>query len=336
MNSDKLMKYFFDSAYKHEQLVVVTIELLTKCNMKCKHCYIPKRVNSGFTFQQIRKLLEELRAMGILTVVFTGGEIFVREDILDIIQMARNLHMRVILLSNGTLLNDKIVNRLAKLHITQFSTTLFSLDANIHDEITGVKGSLDILLKNLTALKKAGINVAVKTPLMKDNMNELAFIKDYCRYNSFIHQPGIRIFSRLDGDKSPTKLLMPRTKLKEIMLQEESYNKDLLDYEETCAALKYSCTIDSYGDVYPCSSFMYKVGNVFEKNIRDIWYSSEDYIQIRNRKKTDIEKCNMCSLRKYCKRCPAFAYPENRDMYSCDLFAKMLAKFKAENFSGIE
>lgn len=336
MNSDMLMKYFFDSAYRHEQPVVVTIELLTKCNMRCKHCYIPKRVNSGFTFQQIKKLLYELREMGILTVVFTGGEIFVREDMLDIIQVARDLHMRVILLSNGTLLNDEIVNRLAELHITQFSTTLFSLNKNIHDEITGVRGSLDILLKNLEALKKAGINVAIKTPLMKDNMSELAAIKAYCKDNSFIHQSGIRIFSKLNGDKSPTELLMPRAKLKEIMLQEESEEKDLLDYDETCAALKYSFTIDSQGDVYPCSSYMYKVGNVFERSIRDIWYSTEDYIRIRNRKKTDIEKCNTCSLKKYCKRCPAFAYLENCDMYSCDSFAKMLAELKVENLNEFE
>ena len=332
MREEILTKYFYDSAYRHEQPVSVTIELLTKCNMRCKHCYIPNRVDSGFEFREIKKLLYELRNIGVLNVVFTGGEIFLREDILDIIQVARKLHMRVILLSNGTLLNQDIASRLVKMHITQFSTTLFSLNSEIHDGITGIKGSMNILLDNLQILKSLGINVHVKTPLMNCNVNDYNSIKKYCEKNFFIYRPGIRIFAKLDGDSSPTEMVVSKSKLKELIREIDNEGKDVqLNYEEACAALKYSFYIDCHGDVYPCNSYLLKVGNVFEQNIKDIWYSSEIYKEIRNFKKVSLDNCKACSLVKYCTRCPAFAYLENRNMCACDSFAKELAQLRLEN-----
>ena len=77
--------------------------------------------------------------MGIQNVSFTGGEVLIRKDIFEIIEYARKLYMRVFLLSNGTLLTDNIVARLQRFHITEFSTTLFSMNCDVHDSITRKK-----------------------------------------------------------------------------------------------------------------------------------------------------------------------------------------------------
>lgn len=98
--------------------------------------------------------------MGVLNVSLTGGEIFLREDLFDIIEYARNLYMRVFLLSNATLLNEQIAARLADLSIANFSTSIYSLDENVHDNITGKKGSLKSTLKNIQLLKEYNIEVA--------------------------------------------------------------------------------------------------------------------------------------------------------------------------------
>lgn len=95
-----------------------------------------------------------------MNVSLTGGEIFLREDLFDIIEYARNLYMRVFLLSNATLLNEQIAARLADLSIANFSTSIYSLDENVHDNITGKKGSLKSTLKNIQLLKEYNIEVA--------------------------------------------------------------------------------------------------------------------------------------------------------------------------------
>lgn len=138
--------------------------------MRCEHCYIPEHNNSGFEHDRIINLLYELRELGVFNVSFTGGEIFLREDILEIISVARKLHMRVFLLSNGTMLSSKTIDELETLHISEFSTTLFSMDPIIHDSITGIKGSYDSLMANLEDMKNRTFSVNVKTPLMKKNL----------------------------------------------------------------------------------------------------------------------------------------------------------------------
>lgn len=95
-----------------------------------------------------------------MNVSLTGREIFLREDLFDIIEYARNLYMRIFLLSNATLLNEQIVARLADLSIANFSTSIYSLDENVHDNITGKKGSLKSTLKNIQLLKEYNIEVA--------------------------------------------------------------------------------------------------------------------------------------------------------------------------------
>lgn len=95
----------------------------------------------------------ELRELGIVNVSFTGGEIFLREDIFELIKTARDLHMRVFLLSNATLLTEQKIKMLSELYITEFSTTIFSLKEEINDFITEQKGSLKIILDNLQLLK---------------------------------------------------------------------------------------------------------------------------------------------------------------------------------------
>ena len=113
-------------------------------------------------FDTIKLLFRDLRKLGIMNVSLTGGEIFLREDIFEIIELARRNQMRVFLLSNGTLLNKSKVTKLINLNIAEFSTTIFSMDPEIHDSITGVKGSLNKLLKNLKFFDGSNISIRIR------------------------------------------------------------------------------------------------------------------------------------------------------------------------------
>lgn len=181
MKNELIQNYFYNKAISENKPVGVMIELLTKCNLRCKHCYLPTHIESGFETNYIKKLLCELRELGIVNVSFTGGEIFLREDIFELIKTARDLHMRVFLLSNATLLTEQKIKMLSELYITEFSTTIFSLKEEINDFITEQKGSLKIILDNLQLLKKYNIKVQVKTPLMDINCNDLNDIERYCK-----------------------------------------------------------------------------------------------------------------------------------------------------------
>lgn len=331
MRQALIKDYFYHQAYMKNVPVSVMIELLTKCNLRCKHCYLPTHSNSGIGFDKIKSLLYELREAGVVNVSFTGGEIFLRQDLFELIEIARKLHMRVFLLSNGTLLNDKMAERLSNLHIAEFSTTVFSLREGIHDSITGSKGSLEILLNNLQLLKKHNIRVRVKTPLMNVNMHDYKEIKEFCDHNKFDFHVSPLIFSKTDGNEAPKQLRIAKEDLAPILkeIDEQTRNRHLHEYDVTCAALFYSFAIDCNGDVFPCNSFFYKVGNIFNDTIKNIWYESESLKFIKNIKNSDLKACVNCKYKVQCDRCPGMALLDNKSVFACDTFARSCAEIRS-------
>ena len=165
------MKDSFDrvlnDAFNTEIPISATIELTTLCNWKCKHCYINFHDEKGLPELKIKELLREFRELGVHQLVLTGGEIFIRKDILRIIRYAKELHFRVNILSNASLVTDEVAKELSELYITEYSLTIFSLNEDIHDNITGVKGSLRAALNGIELLKKYNIPVELKTPILK-------------------------------------------------------------------------------------------------------------------------------------------------------------------------
>lgn len=330
MNNTILYNYMYQKAFLKQTPLSVMIELLTQCNLKCKHCYIPDHSDSGISFDKITDILREFKDLGGLNVSLTGGEIFLRSDLFEIIEYIRSLHMRVILLSNGTLVDYHVASALSKLNIAQFSTTVFSMDENIHDKITQTPGSLQKTLSALSLLKRAGVKVQVKTPLMKANMNEFREIKRYCIQNGFLFRVSPLIFEKLDGDKSPLDLRIPLEDLKKILpeIDNETREKHIYVNESACGALHFSFAIDCNGYVYPCNSFHYKVGNIYEKSLSEIWYNSSELKYIRNIKKVYLTKCSHCDLQAECDRCPGMAYNNSGHFYGCDEFARSLAEIR--------
>ena len=328
-----LYNYMYQKAFINKVPLSLMMELLTKCNLKCKHCYLPEHIDEGLDFNIIKNIIKQFRDMGGLNVSLTGGEILLRKDIFDIITYIRSLHMRVILLSNATLLDLEMSKKLSRLHIAEFSTTIFSLNANVHDEITGVHGSLKKVLENLEMLKNVGIRVQVKTPLMETNMYDYKDIRSYCRENGFKYHVSPLIFEKIDGDISPLKLSIPMDKLKPIIpeLDEETRNDHIYINDVPCAALHFSFAINCKGKVYPCNTCCCEVGDVFHKSLKEIWFDSEILNQIRNIKKRDLIKCLHCNLRTQCNRCPALAYNKCGDFLNCDEYAKAFAEVRIRN-----
>lgn len=330
------MEYFYNIAYLERKPVSVIIELLTQCNLRCKHCYIPAHTNAGMDSKKIKGLLYELHDMGTLNVSFTGGEIFLHPNIMEFISLARSLHMRVFLLSNGTLLDEEIVKSLADMHITEFSTTMFSTNPEIHDFITSRPGSHQILLRNLEMLNRHGINVKVKTPLLDVNAFAYRDVKAYCEKNQFSFKTSPVIFEKTDGDKTPIKLRVDKDKLSTILKEldgpERAGKEKLYKYDHPCAALLYTISIDANGNVYPCNSVNYKVGNVYENSLKKIWYESEELRYVQNIKKTDLTECMDCRYKEFCDRCPGMALTEGGNLLACEPFAKTLAEIRARNY----
>lgn len=192
-----------DQCLEDTQLFGIMFVLLSKCNHRCIHCYIPDHTCNGLPSKAIYQAIDDARSLGALNVTFTGGEILLRDDLLDLISYARSKYMRVFLMSNGYALTKKIIKELAELHISEFSTTIYSMDSNVHDKITQIKGSLTRTLHNINLLKLHNIDITIKTPLMECNKYAYREVEAFARNNGFSFRTTPTIFSKTNGDTSP-------------------------------------------------------------------------------------------------------------------------------------
>ena len=79
----------------------VHLDLTYRCNEHCIHCYLDQEDHGEMNTAEIKGVLDQLAAAGVFFLVFSGGEIFLRTDLFELIEHARSLMFCVKLKTNG-------------------------------------------------------------------------------------------------------------------------------------------------------------------------------------------------------------------------------------------
>ena len=304
-----------------------SIEIITKCNFNCIHCYIPKHTKVMPT-NDILNIVDQLKELGIVELTLTGGEIFVHKDILNIIRYIRKKGIRLTLFTNISLLTEEIVEELSELCINEISTTLFSLDTKINDGITGHNDSVKLILDNAFLLKKHNIPLDIKVPVMNLNLTECVKIKKFCEYHGFKFDYSVAITGKTNGDKEPCKYRLTSSEMKKLFcdLGQKQINTIYFDNDSPfCKAILDSLHIDVLGNVSPCISFPIIYRNIYKNTLYDIWHKSQIRNNLINLRKSQLAKCVNCSLKNICIRCPGLAFAEDNNIIGCSYIDKSIA-----------
>ena len=159
----------------------VLIEVTHRCNLKCTHCYLDLADRSAIpkelSLEEIKDILDQLADAGTFSVIFTGGEVFLRKDFLDMVAYARSKNISVRILTNGTLITERIANALQELSPTSVEISVLGGNRDTHEQITAIPKSYNRAISALKLLRERGIHTVMKTPLMKQNVREYQEIK---------------------------------------------------------------------------------------------------------------------------------------------------------------
>lgn len=328
-NGENVLLYLEMRAIENLIPFAVTFETTYDCNENCVHCYMDKNLLS-LRLDEIKNILNEIAKEGCLFLTFTGGEFFMRNDALEILKYASNLHFVIDVLSNGTLINKEIVEEISNYSVRRVQVSLYGANQKIHDSITKVYGSFLKTNKAIELLKERNIKVEIAFPMMNQNFNELRDIKDLAERMQCVFSPNHITTARNNGLKDTFKLRISDKQLKEFLENEElssSYSgrkpfkehqfyfgfSDLLD-ASPCYSGFNSCAITPLGKVFPCNQFLYEIGNLRKNSFSEIWLKSPQLQYLRNLTIRNLEKCSFCKLLKNCSRCPGLAYLEGGDM----------------------
>ncbi len=155
----------------------VEIALTGKCNLHCQYCYYANEMAALRDLPTDRWLafFDELGRLAVQRVTLTGGEVFTRRDFFDLLDGVIANRMRYGILTNGTLIDEKIIAQLdtgkRRLRMDSIQVSIDGSRAEIHDRSR--PHSFERALRGLRLLKEAGFKVTVRTTLNHHNLHDL-------------------------------------------------------------------------------------------------------------------------------------------------------------------
>lgn len=317
--SKKTQDFFEEYFNGKPQLTNVHIEITSKCNERCLHCYIPhenkiKDINTNTLFD----ILEQCREMKVLHLTISGGEPMLHANFNAFLQKCREYNFSINVLSNLTLLDDKTINEMKKNPLLGVQTSLYSMNPEIHDEITQTKGSFEKTKKSILKLSESNIPVQISCPIIKQNRNSYAEVIEWASKNN-IHASGdYVIIGKYDCTTQNLKYRLTVNEVKKFIdekiaidtkylekIKEDAEKKESANPDDfVCSVCNSSICISESGNVYPCAGWQnFVVGNMSETSLDEIWNRSEKVCFLRGLRKRDFPKCIQCADAAYCTMC---------------------------------
>ena len=158
------------------------------CNAGCDFCSfnfdkLPKEHWEFVPLKQAREAIEILCRQGIRYLVLTGGEPMMHPDYLEIIRCASGMGMNVLLVTNGSMLNEARIQALKDHGLSSVILSIDAASADLHEENRRLPGVCERMRMANQLFKEAGIQSTASV-----TMNHL--IDDYAKLPAFLKSLG--------------------------------------------------------------------------------------------------------------------------------------------------
>ena len=154
---------------------VVIWNLLRRCNLTCRHCYATS-ADSEFRDEldtaEALRVIDDLHEAGVRVLISSGGEPLLRGDIFQLADYARDKSFFVALSTNGTLIDEGNIARIAAARFDYVGISIDGLEA-VHDDWRQLKGSFAASMHAIDLCRQHDIRVGLRTTLTQNNYPQL-------------------------------------------------------------------------------------------------------------------------------------------------------------------
>lgn len=295
-------------AFRNRIPLTAHIELTRRCNLRCRHCYcLPRDGEERLTTEEVIRIIDGLAEQGTFFIVLTGGEIFARADIFELLMHLEKRQFVVRLNTNGTLLDASRIAALARLtNIYRVHVSLYGSTPTTHDAITGMVGSHALTMRAIEGLVAAGIHVRINCSVMRDNVAELPAMK-----RDIADQLGIPIhfdstlYPRDDGATENTdEQLSPEQEavFEQFRTADRRPESDAIEplKPKLCKAGVSFLAICEDGSVYPCLKMKRlsgsPTGNLATTPFKQLWNEAPQLLSLRASLDERLRQCDICNV----------------------------------------
>ncbi len=167
------------------QLSSLYLYISDQCNLSCRHCWISPGFSQdqkdGIPLDYLKKTILEAKALGLQSIKLTGGEPLLYRDIYALLAFLAAEEIDLIIETNGTLFNNRLVEKLKLCRMEQISVSLDACTPEIHDKIRGVKGSFDRTIAGLRLLSEYGLGFQIIMSIHRKNHAEIPGLISLCK-----------------------------------------------------------------------------------------------------------------------------------------------------------
>jgi len=335
---------------------LVSYAITQQCNLKCKHCYSDasdRPARGELSTSETKMLLDSLADWGIHLLIFDGGEPLCREDFFEIAKYASDKRMRIVVGSNGTLIDAETAEKMKDVGVQAVQISIDGAKPETHDSFRGEEGSLDRAMQGVEACKRAGLPFQFGMVIRKQSLPEVPSMLDLAvssganaaEFFDLVQVPRVRnecpreVLSTAERknvmewlaeaqNDCPIVIRTPGCPMYPIVLKAKNVQPSRFPahelrripyYDRGCAAGMPNgyVTILPNGDVIPCMLLQAKLGNIREENVVRIWERSPILVNLRSRQLLEGQ-CGKCRYRDACAGCRGRAYEETKNMLASD------------------
>lgn len=146
---------------------ITQIELLAKCNLKCRHCSnATQNESKEIASVKVKEIVNQLTEHGVKVIVLSGGEPFLYQSIQEIVDYIYNRNINVQINTNGVLLQNHIGWLQKYKHLLTLQISMDGYDADTYKFIRQ-SDCFENVIQNIRSATAIGINVELKTVFSK-------------------------------------------------------------------------------------------------------------------------------------------------------------------------
>ena len=313
-----------------------TFELTARCNFNCPMCYVHLQQDDidargrELTAQQWIDLGRQAKDAGMMFLLLTGGEPFVRKDFFEIYDALKQMGLMISINSNGSMLKGEVLRRLLENPPHRINISLYGGSNETYKGMCGLN-AFDTVVENIRALRQAGVEVRLNVSITPYNCKDIQRIYEisqelgvHVKASSYMY-PAIRVHSDYGcNDRlSPDDAAKYAVEWDSMRLSREKFNRKAQAMKNYTACYESECSADldegvacragstSFwmtwdGRMLPCGMMPGPTTYPLETGFSEAWQQlRKETAQIRMPK-----ECSACPKRKMCAVCAAICVTE--------------------------
>jgi len=266
--------------------LIMDISATYRCQCRCVHCCAEAFRGSGaaeLKTEEIKNLIDQASRLGVVQIVFSGGEPLLRKDILELIRYAHDAGMMIRLNTNGLLLKPRVVLNLKRAGLDICAVSIDDAAPQVHDKLRGVPGLHKKALEGIALLRKAGVFFNILTYASKRNVTAglekiVALARRHGALSVLVYFPVA--VGRWEGKFEQALNADEREKVRKLQDFRTVY-MELPTADTLCYTYEKSIFyVSAYGDITPCPVVPYSLGNIREQSLDKIWRRWTEHLNL--------------------------------------------------------